>query len=134
MFDNNDINEFDQMMKSILDEGTEEVPAGVWDKISEDLDKAAQRKTVVLWWRRAAAGSMRAAGQGGGSRATQGLPAEKQVGAEPVALLGCASESGPAPSRRRERARSHTSTHSRTLLIRAHMHGGRIGRPWEERI
>lgn len=61
MFDNNDINEFDQMMKSILDEGTEEVPAGVWDKISEDLDKAAQRKTVVLWWRRAAAGTAVAA-------------------------------------------------------------------------
>jgi len=56
MFENNDINEFDRMMKSILDEGTEEVPAGVWDKISEDLDKAVQRKTVVLWWRRAAAG------------------------------------------------------------------------------
>ncbi len=61
MFDNNDINEFDQMMKSILDEGTEEVPARVWDKISEDLDKAAQRKTVVLWWRRAAAGTAVAA-------------------------------------------------------------------------
>lgn len=61
MFENKDINEFDRMMKSILDEGTEEVPAGVWDKISEDLDKAAQRKTVVLWWRRAAAGTAVAA-------------------------------------------------------------------------
>ena len=61
MFDNNDINEFDRMMKSILDEGTEEVPAGVWDKVSEDLDKAAQHKTVVLWWKRAAAGTAVAA-------------------------------------------------------------------------
>lgn len=61
MFDKNDINEFDLMMKSILDEGAEEVPAGVWDKISEDLDKAAQHKRVVLWWRRAAAGTAVAA-------------------------------------------------------------------------
>jgi len=61
MFDNNDINEFDRMMKSILDEGTEEVPAGVWDKVSEDLDKVAQHKTVVLWWKRAAAGTAVAA-------------------------------------------------------------------------
>ena len=61
MFDNNDINEFDRMMKSILDEGTEEVPAGVWDKVSEDLDKTAQHKTVVLWWKRAAAGTAVAA-------------------------------------------------------------------------
>lgn len=61
MFDKNDINEFDRMMKSVLDEGIEDIPAGVWDKISEDLDKTAQRKTVVLWWRRAAAGTAVAA-------------------------------------------------------------------------
>lgn len=50
------MNEFDRMVKSILDEGREEVPAGVWEAVSEGLDKAAQGKTVVLWWRRAAAG------------------------------------------------------------------------------
>lgn len=50
------MNEFDRMVKSILDEGREEVPAGVWEAVSEGLDKAARGKTVVLWWRRAAAG------------------------------------------------------------------------------
>ena len=61
MSENNNINEFDLMMKSILEEGQEEVPAHVWDGISEELDKAARRRTVVLWWRRAAAGTAAAA-------------------------------------------------------------------------
>ena len=56
MFDDNNINEFDLMMKSILDEGREEVPASVWKGVSAGLDKAARHKTVVLWWKRAAAG------------------------------------------------------------------------------
>lgn len=50
----NEINDFDQMIKSILDEGQEEVPARVWEAVSEGLDKAEQRKTVVIWFRRAA--------------------------------------------------------------------------------
>lgn len=61
MFDDKNINEFDQMMKSILDEGREEVPASVWEGVSAGLDKAARNKTVVLWWRRAAAGAAVAA-------------------------------------------------------------------------
>lgn len=61
MFDDKNINEFDQMMKSILDEGREEVPASVWEGVSAGLDKADRRKTVVLWWRRAAAGAAVAA-------------------------------------------------------------------------
>ena len=61
MFDDKNINEFDLMMKSILDEGREEVPASVWDRVSEGLDKVEKRKTVVLWWRRAAAGAAVAA-------------------------------------------------------------------------
>lgn len=62
MFEENDnINEFDLMMKSILDEGQEEVPARVWDAVSEGLDNAARRKTVVLWFRRAAVGIAAAA-------------------------------------------------------------------------
>lgn len=62
MFEENDkINEFDQMMKAILDEGQEEVPARVWDAVSEGLDNAARRKTVVLWFRRAAVGLAAAA-------------------------------------------------------------------------
>ena len=52
--ENKNINEFDLMIKSILDEGQEEVPARVWEGVSEGLDKAARRKTVVLWWRRTA--------------------------------------------------------------------------------
>ena len=55
------INEFDLMMKSILDEGREEVPAHVWEGVSDGLDKAARRKAVTLWWRRAAAGVAAAA-------------------------------------------------------------------------
>ena len=62
MFEENDkTNEFDQMMKSILDEGQEEVPARVWDAVSEGLDNAVRRKTVVLWFRRAAVGLAAAA-------------------------------------------------------------------------
>ena len=62
MFEKNDnINEFDLMMKSILDEGQEEVPARVWDAVSEGLDNAARRKTVVLWLRRVATGVAAAA-------------------------------------------------------------------------
>jgi len=55
------INEFDLMMKSILDEGREEVPAHIWEGVSDGLDKAARRKAVTLWWRRAAAGVAAAA-------------------------------------------------------------------------
>lgn len=55
------INEFDFMVKSILDEGREEVPAGVWEGVSAGLDKTSRRKSVVLWWRRAAAGVAAAA-------------------------------------------------------------------------
>ena len=55
MIENKDnIKDFDLMMKSILDEGREEVPAHIWEGVSEGLDKAARRKTVVLWWKRAA--------------------------------------------------------------------------------
>lgn len=55
MIENKDnIKDFDLMMKSILDGGREEVPAHIWEGVSEGLDKAARRKTVVLWWKRAA--------------------------------------------------------------------------------
>lgn len=62
MFENdNNMNEFDQMFRSILDEGQEDVPAHVWDAVSEGLDKAESRKTVVIWFRRAAASTAAAA-------------------------------------------------------------------------
>lgn len=50
MFDDNHM---DRMMKSILENGQEEVPARVWDGISEGLDRMERRKSVVLWFRRA---------------------------------------------------------------------------------
>ncbi|MBR5810596.1 MAG: outer membrane beta-barrel protein [Bacteroidales bacterium] len=56
MFEDKNINEFDLMMKSILDEGREEVPAGVWERVSESLDKVAASKrkpAAVIWFRRA---------------------------------------------------------------------------------
>ncbi len=61
MSDYKNIDDFDLMMKSILDEAREEVPERVWEGVSAGLDKAARRKTVVLWWRRAAAGAAVAA-------------------------------------------------------------------------
>lgn len=61
MSEKNNINEFDLMMKSILDEGCEEVPSHVWEDVAAGLDKAAGRKTVVLWWRRTAVGIAAAA-------------------------------------------------------------------------
>lgn len=50
MFEENHI---DDLMKSILENGREEVPARVWEGVSAGLDKAARRKTVVLWFKRA---------------------------------------------------------------------------------
>ncbi len=61
MSDYKNIEEFDLMMKSILDEAQEAVPERVWEGVSSGLDKAARRKTVVLWFRRAAAGVAAAA-------------------------------------------------------------------------
>ncbi len=50
MFDDNHM---DELMKSVLDSGQEEVPARVWDGISEGLDRIERRKRIVLWVRRA---------------------------------------------------------------------------------
>ena len=58
MFDDNHM---DQMMKSILENGQEEVPARVWDGISEGLDRMERRKSVVLWFRRAGVAAAAAA-------------------------------------------------------------------------
>ena len=51
----------DRMMKSILESGQEEVPARVWDGISEGLDRMERRKSVVLWFRRAGVAAAAAA-------------------------------------------------------------------------
>jgi len=59
--ENRNINDFDLMVKSVLDEGQEDVPARIWEGVAEGLDKAARRKTVVLWWRRSAIAAAAAA-------------------------------------------------------------------------
>ena len=51
MFEHDDINEFDLQMRSILDGGQEEVPAGLWEGVSAGLDKVARKRKVVLWLR-----------------------------------------------------------------------------------
>ena len=50
MFDDNHI---EKSLKSILENGQEDVPARIWDGITERLDKLERHKTVVLWLRRA---------------------------------------------------------------------------------
>ena len=50
MFDDNHM---DDLMRSVLDNGQEEVPTRVWDGISAGLDRIERRKKVVLWARRA---------------------------------------------------------------------------------
>lgn len=56
MFEDKNNTESDLLMRSILEGVQEEVPAHVWDKVAEGLDKASEGRTVVLWWRRAAVG------------------------------------------------------------------------------
>ena len=60
MFENNNI-EQDILFRSILDKGQEQVPANVWDRIEEDLDRISRRKTTVLWLRRSVLGAAAAA-------------------------------------------------------------------------
>lgn len=55
MFDDNHMEESDLLLRSILENGQEEVPAHVWDGVAEGLDKVARRRAVVLWMGRAAA-------------------------------------------------------------------------------
>lgn len=53
MFDDKDNIGQDLLMKSILEAGQEEVPAHVWDGISEGLDMIDRRRRIAAWWRRA---------------------------------------------------------------------------------
>lgn len=62
MFEKNKNNiEQDILFRSILEEGQEQVPAHVWDKIEEDLDMISRRRTVTLWFRRSVLGAAAAA-------------------------------------------------------------------------
>lgn len=51
MFEHDDINEFDLQMRSILEGGQEDVPAGLWEGVSAGLDKVARRRKAALWLR-----------------------------------------------------------------------------------
>ena len=53
MFDDKDNIGQDLLMRSILEAGQEEVPARVWDGISEGLDMVDRRRRIAAWWRRA---------------------------------------------------------------------------------
>lgn len=55
MFEDNHMDESDLLMRSILENAQEEVPAHVWDGVAKGLDKAARHRTVILWFGRAAA-------------------------------------------------------------------------------
>ena len=47
------MDEFDLQIRSIMENGREEVPGRVWDGVSAGLDKAARAKVASLWFRRA---------------------------------------------------------------------------------
>ena len=53
MFDDREHINQDLLMRAILENGQEDVPARLWDGISEGLDRAARRRKAIVWWRRA---------------------------------------------------------------------------------
>ena len=56
------IEETDLMIRSILDQGHEDVPAGIWESVAEGLDRIeARHKAAMMWWRRAAIATAAAA-------------------------------------------------------------------------
>ncbi len=56
------IEDTDLMLRTVLDEGYEEVPAGIWEGVAEGLDRvAARKKAAMIWWRRAAVSTAAAA-------------------------------------------------------------------------
>lgn len=58
MSDENKYMESDDLMRSILSQGQEEVPESVWEGISSELDRidgVRRGRTVTLWFRRSAA-------------------------------------------------------------------------------
>jgi anti-sigma factor RsiW len=61
MFDDNRYNETDDLLRSILSQGEEDVPAHVWEGVSSQLDRISTRKTVMLWFRRTAVAAAAAA-------------------------------------------------------------------------
>lgn len=60
MLENNNIEDLIRM-RSILEEGTEEVPAHIWEDVSAGLDRANRKKVAFIWLRRAGIASAVAA-------------------------------------------------------------------------
>ena len=60
MLENNNIEDLIRM-RSILEEGTEEVPAHIWEGVSAGLDRANRKKVAFIWLRRAGIASAVAA-------------------------------------------------------------------------
>lgn len=54
MIEDKNNTEFDLLMRSVLENGREEVPARVWKAVSDGLDTIAHRKKIAMLWRRAA--------------------------------------------------------------------------------
>lgn len=62
MFEERNNIDTDLLMRSILENGQEEVPAHVWEGVSAGLDAIARKKRIALWWKRSAvAGAVAAA-------------------------------------------------------------------------
>lgn len=64
MFDEDKYKESDELMRSILSQAEEEVPAHLWEGISSELDRldaAKKTRPVVLWFRRSAIAAAAAA-------------------------------------------------------------------------
>lgn len=55
MFDDNHMEESDLLIRSVLGDAQEEVPAHVWAGVAGGLDRAAKRRSVILWLSRAGA-------------------------------------------------------------------------------
>lgn len=100
-------NNIDKMMKSMLENAQEEVPAHLWKGVSEGLDKAAKRAAAIVWWRRAAAGVAAAAAVvagvflfGGQTVQVEQQPEEMMAVVEkPVTVIqNSVSEGAPTPA------------------------------------
>ena len=61
MFDDNHMDQFDLLAKSLLKDAEETPPAHVWDGISKGLDKTAGKKAAILWLRPASIAAVAAA-------------------------------------------------------------------------
>ena len=82
-------NNIDKLMKSMLENAQEKVPAHLWDGVAAELDKAARRSAAIIWWRRAAVGAAAAAAVVAGVFMSGGetMQIAEQPAAEMVAVV-----------------------------------------------